>query len=407
MPMTVLCVICTHPWMKPAFAGGWESIGAKVELFYYNRGVVRSDFSSKGWHEVAQMNAKLLSFAQELKRSNRLDLIFFSILDDFITPDTLIELKKLDVPLVNYQADMGYLWYRLLRTGRYFDLICCAQKLYIKEYENRKFNVLYLPFGSNDRCINDPGFTKDVKVFEGVRYLGSPIVDRPKILGYLHRHNIPVEIYGNHWDWFKRPKYEVEQPLRVRQNGFRLPDVLFGAKGMHDAQHYFLPRLQAEGYSFIYGLGLKYKEKFFPKKFDVESFYGHIPPSCIRGAYEETDFVTLVQTAAIQIGFTHLHVRRGPHINQKQIRMRDVEVPMTGGFLLTEACDETGDYFTPGKHLEIFHKENDLLEKVKWYLDHPEERSAIAKAGRSHALAHHTWGHRFQQLCNYFSLTLR
>lgn len=405
--MYVMCVICTHPWMEPAFTGGWESLGAKVDLFFYNRGVVRADFSEVGWRDVEAMNKRLIYHATSLKHENRLDLIFFSILDDYITPETLLKLKKLDVPLVNYQADMGYLWYRLLRTGTYFDLVGCAQRLYISEYERRGIKAIHVPFGSNDRLTEYGTRSLDGEnIFHGVRYLGSPIVDRPKILGYLHKHQIPLEIYGNHWDWFKRPLYSSDNSVRVQMNGFKLPGIFFGAKGLHDTRYYLFPRLAAEGKSFLYTLFLKYKTKFFPDQFDVEAFYGHISPECIKGAYAETDFVQLVRTAAIQIGFSHLHVRKGPHTHQKQIRMRDVEVPMTGGFLLTEACSETNWYFTPGKHLDTYEHEADLLEKVRWYLEHPAEREAIAIAGRVHALAHHTWAHRFRQICDHFSIKI-
>jgi hypothetical protein len=112
--------------MTPAFVDGWKATGAHVETFYYNRGVIRRDFSAKAEKEVAMMNAELVERAQTLKQANRLDMIFFSILDDYITTDALHRLKKINVPLVNYHADMGYLWYRLLKTGAYFDCICCA-----------------------------------------------------------------------------------------------------------------------------------------------------------------------------------------------------------------------------------------------------------------------------------------
>jgi hypothetical protein len=267
----------------------------------------------------------------------------------------------------------------------------------MQEYENRGFKTLYLPFGSNDRL---QGKTESdfsgTDLFEGVRYLGSPIVDRPKLLGHLYTNGIPVEIYGNHWNWYPRQPTPRSEGIQVKQNGFRVPGL--SEKSLHDTTYYFAPRLKAEGYSFLYGLWQKLKKQWFPEKLDVEAFYAHLPTWVIHGEYAEDDFVRLVRTTAINVGFTHLHVRKGPHTHQKQIRLRDVEIPMTGGFLLAEACDETELYFTPGKHLDTFRDENELLEKSRWYLDHPAERVRIAEAGRVHALSHHTWKHRFGQL---------
>jgi spore maturation protein CgeB len=78
---------------------------------------------------------------------------------------------------------------------------------------------------------------------------------------------------------------------------------------------------------------------------------------------------------------------------------------MTGGFLLTEACSETENYFVPGKHLDTYREEGELLEKARWYLGHPAERKAMAEAGRAHALANHTWKHRFQQLLQVLGIS--
>lgn len=403
--MHVLCVICTHPWMKPAFVDGWESSGARVEVFYYNRGVIRMDFSAKGNAVVQSMNERLLEKARELKNQNELDLIFFSILDDFITVETLVQLRKLDVPLVNYHADMGYLWYRLLRTGKYFDLVCCAQKLYIEEYISRGFKTLYLPFGSNDRlkgkALEEP---EPIDHFDGVRYLGSPIVDRPKILAHLHFNGIPLEIYGNHWDWYPREPTPRPEGIQIRKNGFQLPKIGIDEKGSHDTRHYFMARLKAEGIAFLYTLGLKLNEKLFPEVPIGELMYAHIPTWVIRGQYAEDNFAKLVLSCSINVGFTHMQKRQGPHKHLKQIRLRDVEIPMTGGFLLAEACSETQNYFVPGRHLDTWESEDDLLEKVRWYLDHPDECRKIAAEGRRYALEHHTWSHRFSEIKNQLGI---
>jgi hypothetical protein len=233
--------------------------------------------------------------------------------------------------------------------------------------------------------------------------MGSPIVDRPKMLGHLYFNNIPLEIYGNQWRWY--PRQETQRPI-VKQNGISLPFLKINEKSAHDTRYYFLPRIKAEGYSFLYGLGLKLQQQWFPKPINVEEFYAHIPTWVINGEYKEEDFVKLVRSAAINIGFTHMHKRRGPHATLKQIRMRDIEIPMTGSFLLTEECNETAEYFVAGKHLDTFTNENDMLEKVRYYLSHPDERNEIAAAGRNYALANHTWAHRFKLLLGHLGISV-
>ena len=57
-----------------------------------------------------------------------------------------------------------------------------------------------------------------------------------------------------------------------------------------------------------------------------------------------------------------------------------------GGFLLSNNCKEITSVFTPGEHLDVFNSEEELKEKIQYYLDHPEERMRIAEAGREFVL---------------------
>jgi hypothetical protein len=57
-----------------------------------------------------------------------------------------------------------------------------------------------------------------------------------------------------------------------------------------------------------------------------------------------------------------------------------------GCLVATEIFPDLYQYFEPGKHLIGFHTVDDLLEKVKYYLEHPSEAEALRKAGRQKAL---------------------
>lgn len=69
------------------------------------------------------------------------------------------------------------------------------------------------------------------------------------------------------------------------------------------------------------------------------------------------------------------------------INMRIFETLGTGCFLLTEYFEGLKRYFEPGKELETFKDRDELTEKIRYYLDHPDERETIAQKGqlRCHA----------------------
>jgi glycosyltransferase involved in cell wall biosynthesis/spore maturation protein CgeB len=71
------------------------------------------------------------------------------------------------------------------------------------------------------------------------------------------------------------------------------------------------------------------------------------------------------------------------------------EVAMAGGFQLVDlSLPETANHFEEGREFVGFTSPADAVEKLEYYLMHPQERLTIARAAQTRAAAHHTYRQR-------------
>jgi spore maturation protein CgeB len=77
---------------------------------------------------------------------------------------------------------------------------------------------------------------------------------------------------------------------------------------------------------------------------------------------------------------------------------RVFDIIYCGGFCLTDYRDDLKNWFEPGKEIETYENENEFTEKVRYYLDHENERKEIQERGRRRLLKEHRVSHRIDAL---------
>ena len=104
-----------------------------------------------------------------------------------------------------------------------------------------------------------------------------------------------------------------------------------------------------------------------------------------------TEMPMVFHNSAINLNMTLKTIKTG-------IPLRVFDVLGCGGFLISNYQEEITELFEDGKDLVLYHSQDELLEKVDWYLKHDVERKKIAVNGYNTVKENHTAMNRLTKL---------
>lgn len=81
-----------------------------------------------------------------------------------------------------------------------------------------------------------------------------------------------------------------------------------------------------------------------------------------------------------------------------QIKGRHFEIPQVGRLQVCTPADDLASYFEDGKEIVVAMSPDELIDKLRYYLENDEERETIAAAGRQRMLNEHQWHHRLDNI---------
>jgi spore maturation protein CgeB len=119
-----------------------------------------------------------------------------------------------------------------------------------------------------------------------------------------------------------------------------------------------------------------------------------------EGRIGQAEMVRVFETSRINLNLSNAWTgrfwRRRPAVSQ--IKARVFEVPGSGGFLLSETVPHIDDYFSVGSELDTFAGTDDLIEKIRHWLEHEDDRATAGGRGYARVRAEHTYDHRFNEI---------
>lgn len=185
---------------------------------------------------------------------------------------------------------------------------------------------------------------------------------------------------------------------------YRLPELIAPLEKKHGVRFFFPPEMKAEKETLAIRLGVHLSMRqrvaavqrlapfgiavYGPKEWrDVEA-----PGMDYRGeANWATDLPKAINASSINVNVSKL-------MFGTSVAPRIFETLACGRFLLSNRNAGIAGLFEDGKDLVFYESLDDLEDKVRYYLDRPEERRAIGEHGRRTVLARHTLLHRARRI---------
>jgi spore maturation protein CgeB len=119
-----------------------------------------------------------------------------------------------------------------------------------------------------------------------------------------------------------------------------------------------------------------------------------------RGEAWGLDMYTVLAQSRITLN-RHGEVAEGFATN-----MRMFEATGVGALLVTEKGKNLSQFFEPGQEVVTYESEEDLIEKLRHYIKHDDERQEIAAAGQARTLREHTYERRIGELAEILEARL-
>lgn len=313
--MSILIVGSFDHWnaLEKHYTEGLKPMVKHIDLFpfpnmvheYFGNSLIRKiQYRYKWWIKLKleELNSALIDRISNFKT----DIVWiFKGID--ILPETLLQIKRMGVKVVNYNPDHPFI--RTFRSGGgqeienalpFYDLVFCYSRDLMHEINCRyggKVKTVYLPFGYSHKDIAMhplPSSEMEVSEVQKICFIGNPDSElRYNTLAELIRRKLPIDIYGLGW------------------------------------------------------------KKYFNNKNDQTFIF--------PGVYEMEYWKTL-QKYRVQ-----LNIFRPHNINSHN--MRSFEIPAIGGIQLAPSSIEHEELFTEGKEIFLFKNLDELENKARFLLD--------------------------------------
>ncbi len=361
---------------------GLVSLGCKVIEFKYDlaQTAIRQNLKNKDdivfiKHNRPKITTALLSQIDEVHRSERIDVFLSYFSCAYIDKKTIEEIKRLGIVTINWFCNASYQMYLVAEIAPYYDFCLVPEKFRLDDYRRINANPIYMQEAADPHRYRH----YNISYAYDVSFIGQAYGERPALVQFLVDNGVDIHVWGPRW-------YLYDDKKQSRRNFYNINHISMFSMLKNKLRSYL-----------INPIGIIPNKKILNSTTNI-SMHRQIPilPSRIVGnIVSDSTMIQIFNKSKINIGFSGCATDDNEQ-RILQIRLRDFEIPMSGGFYLVEYFSELEEFYDIDKEIVCYRNKHDMLEKIKYYLTHDKEREKIRIAGYNRARRDHTWKRRFE-----------
>jgi spore maturation protein CgeB len=299
------------------------------------------------------------------------DLFYSYFVDDDIEPAVIDQIRKAGVLTVNFSCNNTHQFYLTEKIASHFDYNLHSEKTAGVKFKAIGANAIWFQMAAN------PKFYRPIEVEKtmDVMFIGAEYARRLYYIWNLLENRVNVHVYGPGWSASGRTKALGT----IKKELARIRNIAKAAVSLSAENR---ARLTAR---IAHSDALKQMQTKYNNNL-------HLPMS-------DNEMVLKYNQSKIALGFLEVYLNHDYSKTPAQhLHLREFEAPMCGVLYCTNFSDELAEFYEPDREVVIFRSEYELVDKVKYYLAHPNEADKIRKAGYQRAIKCHTYHRRFEEL---------
>lgn len=322
----------------------------------------------------AAFSQKLLDTFRREHARKPFALFFAYLMDGMVEPAAIDEIRKTGVPTCNFSCNNAHQFYLVDELSPHFDYNLHSEKDARDKFLAIKATPLWWPMASN------PKYFKPVDVPRTIQasFVGANYALRARYIAHLLENRIDAHAYGPGWVGGARTRWHSLAKRYL---------FLWQALSTIDPQKQRNASAKLADHDYRRSLSARFPANMHPPVTDDE-------------------LIALYSRSHISLGFLEVYDRHDPSQPVTQhLHLREFEAPMSGALYCTGYMEELAEMFEPDKEVLVYRSQHELLDKIRFYLAHPDQAGIIRQAGRKRALAEHTYHERFRKLFKTLGLS--